>query len=235
MTADEIVKEIESLGSESYKKILRNHGIPEPVFGVKIEDLKKIKKKVKQDHSLALELYDTGIYDARYLAGMLAEDAKITKKDLQRWAKNANCGSLSEYTVAPIASGSPYGHELALEWIDSTKENIACAGWATLSGLVAIKDDSELDLEELKRLLERVQKTVHRQPNNVRYVMNGFVISVGCYVKALTDLAIQTAEKIGRVTVDMGNTACKVPFAPEYIRKVQERGTIGKKRKTMRC
>lgn len=112
---------------------------------------------------------------------------------------------------------------------------MAAAGWATLSGLVAIRDDAELDLAELKRLLQRVQKTIHQQPNCVRYAMNSFVIAVGSYVQALTDLALETAAKIGPVSVDMGGTACKVPFAPEYIQKVQKRGAIGKKRKTTRC
>ena len=65
--------------------------------------------------------------------------------------------------------------------------------------------------------------------------MNAFVISVGCYVPSLTDLALQIGEKIGRVAVDMGNTACEVPFAPDYIRKVEKRGSIGKKRKTVKC
>ena len=65
--------------------------------------------------------------------------------------------------------------------------------------------------------------------------MNSFVIAVGSYVPALTKLAIETGKKIGRLTVDMGGTACKVPYAPEYIEKVQKRGAIGKKRKTAKC
>jgi hypothetical protein len=80
-----------------------------------------------------------------------------------------------------------------------------------------------------------VERTIHQQPNLVRYTMNGFVISVGSYVAELTERAMQAAEKIGPVSVDMGNTACKVPSAAEYIRKVQDRGAIGKKRKTLRC
>ena len=105
----------------------------------------------------------------------------------------------------------------------------------TLSGLVAIRHDSELDLEELKRLLQRVRDTIHRQPNRVRYVMNGFVIAVGSYVQALTDVALQTAARVGPVTVDRGETACKVPSASEYIEKVRKRGAIGRKRKTTKC
>jgi 3-methyladenine DNA glycosylase AlkD len=235
MTAKEIVEQLKPLGADSYKKVLLKHGIQEPVFGVKIEELKKIQKRIKKDYQLALDLFDTGIYDAMYLAGLIADDAKMTKKDLRHWVEKANCYSLSEYTVAWVAAESQHGRELALEWIESKKERVAACGWATLSGLVAITEDSELDLDELKQLLERIAKTIHRQPNRVRYTMNCFVISVGSYVKALTDAAFHTAAQVGPVSVDMGGTACKVPSAAEYIQKVQKRGAIGKKRKTIKC
>jgi 3-methyladenine DNA glycosylase AlkD len=208
-----------------------NHGVKEPCLGVKIGDLKKIQKRIKKDHRLALDLYDTGVYDAMYLAGMVADDARMTRTDLQRWAEGAYGAALGT-TVSLVAAGTPFGYELALEWIESPKECVAVAGWLTLSSLVSVKRDSDLDVATLKRLLQKVQKAIHQAPNAVRYVMNGFVIAVGSYVRALTDLAIATGEKIGEVEVDMGNTACEVPFAPDYIQKVQKRGTVGKKRKS---
>ena len=70
------------------------------------------------------------------------------------------------------------------------KENVAAAGWATLSSLVALKDDSDLDLAGLKRLLKRVQETIHQQPDYVRQAMNGFLIASGSYVQGLSDLAV---------------------------------------------
>ncbi len=235
MTADEIVKELKKLGSDAYKQTLRNHCIPEPFFGVKVEELKKFQNRIKQDYRLALDLYDTGIYDAMYLAGLIADDAKMTKKDLRQWLKQAKCDILIAYTVPWVAAQSPHGWELALEWIESKQEDVASAGWATLRSLVSVKEDADLDLAELKKLLQRVQKTIHTQPNNVRSLMNGFVIAVGSYVKSLAELAVQTGTKIGKVTVDMGGTACKVPFAPEYIEKARKRGTLEKKRKSTKC
>ena len=65
--------------------------------------------------------------------------------------------------------------------------------------------------------------------------MNGFVIAVGVYVAPLSELALRAAETMGPVTADLGNNACQVPFAPDYIRKVEKRGGIGKKRKTAKC
>lgn len=235
MTAKEILEEIRPLGRDSYKKVLLNHGVKEPCFGVKIEELQKIRKRIRMDYRLALDLYDTGVYDAMYLAGLIADDARMTREDLQHWVTKADCGALVGSTVPWVAAGSPCGHGIALEWIDSPAELVAAAGWATLASRVSIKDDAELDAAELKTLLERVRRTIHQSPDKVRYQMNGFVISTGCYVSALTDTALKCGEQIGPVTVDMGKTSCQVPFAPDYIRKVRERGTIGKKRKSAKC
>ena len=235
MTAAKIVKELKSLGSESIKKVLLKHGIREPLFGVKIEELKKIQKRIKKDYQLALDLYDTGIYDAMYLAGLIADDLKMTRKNLQHWVETATCNALCGFTVAWVAAESLHGWDLALEWIESEKESVAVTGWATLSSLVGIKDDSELDLAALKRLLQCVQKALPEAPDRVRYAMNGFVIAVGTYVQPLSDLALQTAQKIGKVSVDVGDTSCKVPFAPDYIEKVRKKNSVGKKRKTAKC
>src|SRR5436190_24260638 len=106
MTADGILEELKSLGSESIKKVLRNHGVREPFFGVKIGDLKKIQKRIKMDYQLALDLYDTGNYDAMYLAGLIADDAKMTKEDLRHWIVKAYCGPLAGSTVPWVAAGS---------------------------------------------------------------------------------------------------------------------------------
>ena len=235
MTAAEIVKELKPLGGAGYKRIMLNHGVNEPVLGVKISELKKFEKRHRNDHQLALDLYDTGIYDAQYLAGLIADETKMTAKDLRRWLAKANSAPVCGFMVAALAAESAHGHKLALEWIESDKEVVAQTGWNTFSHLVALKDDADLDIPQLKRLLARVEKTIHDQPNHVRYAMNGFVIAVGGYVAELTNLAIKTAEKIGMVEVDMGNTSCEVPSAPAYIRKVQQRGAIGKKRKSARC
>ena len=230
-----IVEELRGLGKQSYKNVIMKHGVREPVFGTSIEEMKKIVKREGKDYNLALELYDTGIYDAQYLAGLIADDMRMTKDDLQKWVKSANCGAIGEFAVAWVASESAHGWELGLEWIESQDEDIASAGWSTLGSLVGIKPDSELDIPALEKLVERVESTIHQQPNRVRYTMNSFVIAVGTYVPALTERVKRAGEKIGVVMVDMGKTACKVPGIVDYVGKVEARGAIGKKRKTAKC
>ena len=235
MTTEQVMKELEKNGSESIKNILLNHGAKEPLYGVRIGDLKVIQKKVKKDHELAMSLYNTGNYDAMYLAGLIADESKMSKKDIEQWAEKATSDGISEYTVSWVAAESNYGWELGMKWIDSSKEKIASAGWNTLAGVIALKPDNELDTAAIKKLLQRIIKEIHSAPNRVRYTMNGFVIGVGGYSKELTKEAIETAKKIGDVYVDMGGTACKVPAAVDYIKKMETKGYVGKKKKTVKC
>ncbi|UGB33226.1 DNA alkylation repair protein [Metabacillus sp. B2-18] len=235
MNVVEIMGKLEELGSEQTKKTFMNHGASGNLFGVKIGDLKKLVKHVKKDQELALALYETENFDAMYLAGLSVNPKFMSKGTLQNWVEKADWYMLAEYTVAGVAAESPYALELAREWIESDEEMIAVAGWSTYANYLSISPDEKLDTDEILTLLHRVEESIHQEKNRVRYCMNGFVISAGAYVKALHDDAIRVAEAIGKVHVNMGNTACKVPVAVTYINKVEERNKIGVKRKTCIC
>jgi 3-methyladenine DNA glycosylase AlkD len=235
VTFQEVMQELESYGNPQTKKVLLKHGAKEPFFGVKIADMKKIVKKVKKNHELSLQLYDTGNGDAMYLAGLIADEKQITKEQLQDWAEKAKWYMVSEYTVAWVAAESPFGIELGLEWIDSKNQHIAAAGWSTLASVASITRDENLDINTYRSLLKRIEETIHDSKNRVRYTMNGFVIAIGSYIEALTEAARQTAERIGKVEVYVGDTSCKVPLATDYIQKVVDKGRVGKKRKEARC
>lgn len=235
MNVSQVMTELKKKGSAQTVKIFSRHGAPENMFGVKVADLKPIAKKIKGDQELACELYSTGNADAMYLAGLVADGSKMTKKELDSWARNAPWHMISEYTVPWVTGDSKHARDLALKWIKSKKEHIASAGWATYASLLSIRDDDELDRKEIKGLLKQIEKEIDDAPGRVRYTMNGFVIAVGSYVEGLLKEAKATAKKIGKVEVDMGETSCKVPLATEYIVKVEKMGRVGKKRKSARC
>lgn len=235
MKVEEILKELENYGDERTKSTLLKHGAKEPFFGVKVADLKKILKKTKKNHELSLQLYNTGNSDAMYLAGLMADESKITKEQLNNWVDKAFWYYLSEFAVPWVAAETEFGFELGKEWIESDVERIAAAGWATLSSFAGVNEDENLDLTEYNNLLNKVESEIHSAQNRVRYAMNGFVISVGTYLKELTAKSQEVANNIGKVEVSMGKTACKVPLATDYIQKVIDKNRVGKKRKTARC
>ncbi|MFS0722409.1 DNA alkylation repair protein [Paenibacillus sp. 1P07SE] len=235
MIYEEVMQSLAGMGTEQTKSTFLRHGAKEPFFGVRIGDMKKLVKHVKKDQGLALQLYASGNYDAMYLAGLSINPKSITKEQLQQWVTGANWHSPAEYIVARVAAESPYARELAVEWIGSPEELVAVSGWSTYANYVSVAPDEALDLEEIRRYLTRVRDTIHGERNWVRYVMNTFVISVGAYVEPLTEDAMAVAEAIGKVQVDVGNTACKVPLAAEYISKLEAKGRIGSKKKTCIC
>jgi 3-methyladenine DNA glycosylase AlkD len=197
--------------------------------------LKVIHKKIKGDQALALELYDTGCAEAQYLAGMVADGKKMTPAQLQKWVETSVWSGSWGTTCVWVASEHPDGLKLALQWIDSDVEKIATTGWNTLSALAAIVPDEKLPVKQFSKLLDRVAKTIKTAPDDVRYSMNGFIISCGTYIAELGDKAIATARKVGKVEVDMGDTACKVPDAEPYIIKSRRGAPVAPKRKTTRC
>jgi 3-methyladenine DNA glycosylase AlkD len=235
MTLNQVMAELKAKGSESIKRIFMRHGAKEPFFGVKISDLKVIHKKIKGNQALAMELYATGNSDAMYLAGMVADGKKMTPAQLQNWVELAPWRMISGTTVPWVASEHPEAIPIALKWIDSPKESVACSGWSTLSSVAAVVPDDQLPVKQLSALLDRVVKTLKSAPNCVRYGMNEYVISVGTYVEPLADKAMATARKIGHVEVDMGDTSCEVPEAESSILKSRRGAPVAKKRKTVRC
>jgi len=235
-TAASVTALLKKKGTQKMRDMYARHGMASGhPFGVSVADLKIIAKTIKGQQALACELYETGNLDAMYLAGMVADGKQMTETDLNRWADStAGMSMISEYTVPWVAVDNARARELAVQWIASKKDHVASCGWCTYSGLVAIAPDDSLDLAEIEKLLKQVVKEIHSAPNRVRGNMNSFVIAVGTYVKPLLKHAKAAAKQIGAVSVDMGDTACTVRLATEYIEKVEATGKAGKKRKTIR-
>jgi len=198
-----------------------------------VADLKVVQKKVKKNYKLSKQLYATGNYDAQYLAGLIADEKQMTKDDLKSWMDTCGCNSIATTTVAWIAAESDYGLVLAREWMGSANETLAAGGYSTYVSLIAFKANDVLDVAEIEGNLDHIVEIIHSEREEVKYQMNAFVIAAGGYIPALSDKAKAYGGKIGQVSVDMGNTACKVPLIVPYIEKMEAKGV--KKKKKARC
>jgi 3-methyladenine DNA glycosylase AlkD len=236
-TVTSVMAELKKKGSDKTRKTYARHGMAtDRMFGVNMADLRVIAKTIKGQQSLACELYETGNLDAMYLAGLVADGSQMTKKQLNEWAEGAaNLQMISEYTVPWVTVENPDARTLAVQWMKSKKESVACSGWCTYAGLLATKPDEELELSEIETLLGTIVREINGAQNRVRYTMNNFVIAVGTYVRPLLKQAKTAAKQIGTVSVDLGDTACNIRPAAAQIEKIDAAGRLGKKRKTIRC
>lgn len=236
-TLETVMETLRVSGKPSFLKTYIRHGIPADLtFGVSNADLKVIAKSIKGRQDLALELFATGHFDAMYLAGIIVDGKKMTRAQLDSWAKGTQgISTISNFTVAWAAIESSDGWELANEWIHSKEPRVACAGWSTLSGIVTVTPDEKIDMTKVCDLLDFVVKNIQSAENYQKSAMNTFVITVGSYVGPLHEKAKEAARAIGVVSIDHGDTDCKTKTALDSIEKMAASGKMGAKRKTVRC
>jgi len=222
MSLDEAMSALEKAGSEQTRKTYARHGAKEPMFGVSFATLKTLVKKIGVDHDLALALWGTGNHDARILAVKIADPARVTGKDLDRWASDIGGMRMCCGYVASLAAESPHGVAKVAEWLarDSPRRG---AGWV-LAGMVASLDTTTPDAVFLARLAD-IEKTIRSAPNREREAMNMAVIQIGCRNAALRKAATAAAKRIGKIEIDHGDTDCKTPDAAAYIEKTWAHST----------
>jgi 3-methyladenine DNA glycosylase AlkD len=235
MNLQEVMAYLESKGSEQTRKIFSNHGAPGNFYGVKVGDLKPLEKKLKHRHALALDLYATGNSDAQYLAGLIANPKEFTEAQLTQWAREAGWYMVSEYAVAWNVAEYPDCVKLCVQWIDSDEAQLQSTAWSALSAYLGIAPQEAIDEALMRSLLEKAEAEIHQAANRVRYTMNGFVIALGGAVASLSEACKAAGDRIGKVEVYMGKTACKVPVIRPYIEKMEDMGRIGVKKKTAKC
>jgi hypothetical protein len=216
MTLEEVMATLAKSGSAQTKKTYARHGASEPMFGVSFATLGGLVKRIGVDHELAMQLWDTGNFDARNLAMKIVDPARMTPGDLDRWAKDMTVRMCAGY-VSMIACEGPHGHATVMRWLGSADEQTRASGWG-LVAQIALRDPNMPEGWCFDRLAE-ITKGIHDAPNDERYAMNNAVIMLGCRSPALKRAALAAAKKIGKVDVDHGDTSCKTPDAGPYIEK----------------
>jgi hypothetical protein len=216
----EVMKALEKAGSAQTRKTYLRHGAAEPLFGVSFATLGEWVKKIGVDHALALRLWDTKNFDARNLAFKVADPARLSQGDLDRWAKDCTVAMCAPY-VSMLAAEGPQGHAAAVRWLASPDETLRGAAWGLVAQLAA-RDETVPDSWFAERLAE-VEKTIDGAPNAHRIPMNAAVIAIGGRSALLRKAALAGAKRIGAVEVDHGDTACETPDAAEYIEKIWAR------------
>ncbi|MDA1192862.1 MAG: DNA alkylation repair protein [Candidatus Poribacteria bacterium] len=223
MTFEEAVAQLEALGTEQNRKIYKRHGCGENVYGVSFADLNKLKKKIKKNGDLSRKLWMTGNVDAMTLAAMIGDPASLSSDELDAWVRMSSYYVVVGQFASDIAAKSPYAKERAAVWIQSDDEWVGTAGWGVVVDLVmagGVYSDAELNA-----LLETIEANIHAAPNRTRYSMNNALIAIGGTIEAFAETATATAKRIGKVTVDHGETGCKTPDAAPYIAKIWDRKT----------
>jgi 3-methyladenine DNA glycosylase AlkD len=216
MTVTETLKTLESLGTAQNRKVCARHGAPENQYGVSFANLQRLQKRIRVDQALALGLWKSGNTDARILATMIADPAKMTEKVLDGWIGGVRYYVLAD-AVASLAIRTTSARGLAERWIREPAEFVAQAGWSMVARLAM--QDKTVPEAYFEKFLPLIARTIHAAENRARYAMNNALIAIGIRSDELEREALAVAKAIGPVEVDHGETGCKTPDAVSYIKK----------------
>jgi len=226
LAKDEIVERLRALGDPRNVEGMRRFGInidSHTGFGVALPALRKIAKEAGRDHALALELWDTGIHDARHIAGMVADPAKTTKREMERWVRDLNSWDICDGACFDLFRHTPYAYDKAHEWATRKREFERRAAFALMAGL-AVSDKQAPD-EKFLAFLPPIEAASGDDRNYVRKAVNWALRQVGKRNAALNRAAISSAERIAATGTRSGRW-----IAADALRELRSEAVQGRLR-----
>ena len=195
MTLDEIVAELRAHGNAANVAGMARYGIsPAGTLGVNIPTLRAIAKRAGRDHQLAQQLWDTGIHEARILAAMVDEPAKVTRRQMDRWAADFDSWDIVDGCCGTLFDKTPYAYAKAVQWSASRREYVKRAGFVLMTQL-AVHDKRAPD-EAMLLFLPVIVRESDDERNFVKKAVNWAVRQIGKRNRRLNASAIATAREI---------------------------------------
>ena len=219
MTLKETVSQLEALTNEKMKAHHMKYGAGPNLFGVKLGDIRSLAKKIKIDHALALELWDTENMDARLLSTLIIDTKKLLHNDIERMVKSEKYVQVADWLYSNIIKNFPDTEALRIKWMESKNVMCARAGWSLTSGCVARNPD----VLNLEALLDRLESEMADAAPEVQWTMNSSLANIGIHFPEYRARAVAIGEKLGIYRDFPVSKGCTSPFAPIWINEIVRR------------
>lgn len=167
---------------------------PEQRLGLSIPAMRRIAKTLGHDHALALALWDTTIPDAQIVAGMVAEPAELTSRQMDDWAKSFASWDVCDQVCGSAFLASPLAWRKVPEWAERNEEFVRRAAFALLATL-AVYDKRASD-ESFVAMLPVIEAAAADERNFVKKAVNWALRNIGKRNPALNAAAIDAARRI---------------------------------------
>ena len=195
MDASIVIDRLKQMASPVYREGMLRFGIANhKAFGVKIPQLRKLAKEIKNDHHLALQLWDTDIHEARLLATMIDDPKQVTKKQIDKWVLDFETWDVCDQACGNLFDRTPFAIEKALEFSARKEEFVKRTGFVLMAAL-AVHDKKADDMVFIQ-LFPIIEREAWDERNFVKKAVNWALRQIGKRNNTLKPLAIATAERI---------------------------------------
>ncbi len=168
--------------------------VDQPRLGVSVPTLRHLGKKIGRDHTLALALWDSGIADAQILAGLLADPAQFSSREMDHWAKTMQSWDTCDQACNNAFATSPLAWRKVAAWAARRDEFVRRAAFALLASL-AVHDKAARD-ETFISTLPLIEAAATDERNFVKKAVNWALRNIGKRNPALNARAIACAQRL---------------------------------------
>lgn len=215
-TVVELMAELADLADPKILAVNERHGDD---HAVNLTKLRAVAKRVKKNHSLAVELWATGDSAARLLALLICRPKEFSADELDAMLREARTRKVHDWLVGYVVMKGPHAEELRLKWLADADPVVASAGWALTADRV-VKKPEGLDLTALLDQIEAEMAGAHER---LQWEMNTTLAQIGIENPELRPRALEIGERLGVLRDYPTPANCTSPYAPEWITEMVRR------------
>jgi len=220
MSVSTIIKELKTLSDPCKLEGMARFGInPKNTLGVSMPELYSIAKLYKRDHKLALELWDTGIHEAKILSAMIDDHKKVTESQMNSWVEDFDSWDVCDQVVMKLFDKTPYARQKAFEWALRDEEFVKRAGFVMMAAIAV--HNKKADDKYFDEFFQYIINQSDDDRNFVKKAVNWALRQIGKRNHNLRLKAIDVANEIFDRNTKAGNW-----IARDAIRELESNKTI---------
>ncbi len=197
-SVDEVLKKLNVKARPDHVGGMARYGmVAERRLGVSVSDMRKIAKELGKNHKLALELWKTGIPEARIVAAMIGEPEELTEKQMEEWVKGINSWDICDQVCMNLFEKTPLAWKKILDWSKREEEFVKRTAFALIACLAW--HDKETEDEKFIKLFPVIKRGATDERNFVKKAVSWALRNIGKRNPNLNVAAIKAAREIQRI------------------------------------
>lgn len=215
-TADAIVVRLRAQRSPDSVAGQRRFGITpkSEQLGLPMPVLRQIARENRRDHTLALDLWKTGVHEARLIAAFADDPKQVTRGQMELWARDFDTWSVVDAVCCTLFNRTPYAEEQAMAWSRRRAEFVKRAGFVLMAGMAVHR--KELPDETFLAFFPVIRREATDERHYVKKAVNWALRQIGKRNRRLCRAAIAEAKRIHRL-----DSAAARWIATDALRELQ--------------
>jgi len=193
---DDVLRDLRAMGDPHNVEGMRRFGIaPDTeMLGIGVTPLRTMARAHRGDHDLAQALWASGVHEARHLAAMIEDPGRVTKTQMEAWARSFDSWDITDGTCYGLFDKTPHAVEMARRWSTRRAEFVRRGAFALIAGLAV--HNKQMPDEVLLGFLPLIEAAAGDDRNFVRKAVNWALRQIGKRNAALNAAAVDCAERV---------------------------------------